>query len=214
MLSKYDRVIVLEDDIVTSKFFLRFMNEALECYKNTHEVVSISGYIYRIETGLPSTFLLRGTDCWGWATWRRGWSCFNPDGGVLLAQLCQRKLEFEFNYEGSVDYIDMLRAQVKGENDSWAIRWYAAAFLADKLTLYPGVSLVQNIGNDGSGSHAIATDWYEIALAGWNPDVGDIPVEENRAVRREVARHLWRRRRGGRLLARFPALWPLVSSLS
>ena len=43
--------------------------------------------------------------------------------------------------------------QIAGKNNSWAIRWYASAFLANKLTLYPGQSLVSNIGGDGSGTN-------------------------------------------------------------
>jgi len=46
----------------------------------------------------------------------------------------------------------MLEDQISGKNSSWAIRWYASAFLRDKLTLYPGRSLVRNIGYD-SGTH-------------------------------------------------------------
>ena len=83
IVNKYGKIIVLEDDLVTSRYFLRFMNEALEAYKNEPKVASIHGYIYPI-TNLPETFFIKGADCWGWATWNNKWSIFERDGKKLL----------------------------------------------------------------------------------------------------------------------------------
>ncbi|MDO8610865.1 MAG: glycosyltransferase, partial [bacterium] len=60
ILKKHEQVIVLEDDIVTSPFFLKYMNEALEKYKNNNNVASIHGYIYPVDISLPETFFLQG----------------------------------------------------------------------------------------------------------------------------------------------------------
>ena len=43
ILKRYSKVIVLEDDLISNKYFLRYMNENLEYYKNS-EVASIHGY--------------------------------------------------------------------------------------------------------------------------------------------------------------------------
>ena len=66
--SEYGRVIVVEDDLVTSPHFLRFMNEGLALYEPEERVISIHGYVYPVKAELPETFLLHGADCWGWAT--------------------------------------------------------------------------------------------------------------------------------------------------
>ena len=66
VVNKYGRVIVLEDDLVTSPYFLIYMNKALDIYKNDDMVASIHGYIYPVKKALPETFFLRGADCWGW----------------------------------------------------------------------------------------------------------------------------------------------------
>ena len=81
IVNKYGRVIVVEDDLVTSRYFLRFMNEALKRYDKVPKVMHISGYIYPInKAALPSTFFLLGkTSCWGWATWKRAWKYFDND---------------------------------------------------------------------------------------------------------------------------------------
>ena len=165
VLQQSDRVIVLEDDMVTSPHFLSYMNDALERYAEDKSVASIHGYIYPITQPLQEAFFIPGADCWGWATWKRGWECFNSDGQYLLDELKRRKLIRAFDFNGTFPYSKMLEDQIKGKNDSWAIRWYASAFLAGKLTLYPGRSLVQNIGNDNSGTHCGETDTYDTVLS-------------------------------------------------
>lgn len=165
VLKVHERVIVLEDDIVTSPYFLTYMNEALEKYAYDDRVVSIHGYVYPVGQPLPEAFFLRGADCWGWATWSRGWSCFNSDGKFLLNELRRKKLINEFNFNGEYSFSSMLNDQINGRNDSWAVRWHASAFLANKLTLHPGRSLVHNIGNDGSGTHCDTTDQCDSVLS-------------------------------------------------
>lgn len=154
-VNEYGKVIVLEDDLVTSPYFLQYMNDGLDMYENDHAVASIHGYIYPVDsTGLPETFFIKGADCWGWATWKRAWDCFEPDGKKLLAELENKKLTYSFDFDGSYNYTKMLKGQIAGKNNSWAVRWYASAYLQNMLTLYPSRSLVRNIGQDCSGTHS------------------------------------------------------------
>jgi hypothetical protein len=185
---KYEQVIVLEDDLVTSPYFLNYMNDGLEKYKNEPEVISIHGYVYPIEETLPEIFFLKGADCWGWATWQRGWQLFEANGQKLLDELEQRKLTHQFDFDGSYPYTKMLKNQIAGKNNSWAIRWYASAFLHNKLTLYPGCSLVHNIGMDGSGAHCSATDVFSGNLANYPIQIKDIFPEENLSARCAIAK--------------------------
>src|SRR5258707_5432762 len=108
----HGRVIVVEDDLVTSPFFLRYMNESLELYENCLEVISIHGYIYPVNQSLPETFFIRGADCWGWATWQRGWDMFDPNGTSLLAELQSRSLTQAFDFNGTMGYTEMLRQHI------------------------------------------------------------------------------------------------------
>jgi hypothetical protein len=179
VLRKHERVIVMEDDLVTSPFFLRYMNEALEYYKDDDRVASIHGYVYPTLLPLPETFFLRGADCWGWATWRRGWALFNPNGRELLSRLQAGGELGEFDFEGAHAYTTMLKDQIRGANNSWAIRWYASAFLENKLTLYPGRSLVINIGIDNSGTNCGTTDTFDVSSSNSPIRVGGIPVEDS-----------------------------------
>jgi hypothetical protein len=153
ILSAFETVIVLEDDLVTSPFFLEFMNEGLSIYEHDINVISIHGYLPPVSEKLPNTFFLRGADCWGWATWKRGWNLFQPDGSALLKGIIESGQTRQFEFDGSYPFVQMLMDQIAGKTNSWAIRWYASAFLANKYTLYPGKSLLSNIGGDGSGTN-------------------------------------------------------------
>jgi hypothetical protein len=189
-VNEHGRVIVLEDDLVSSPYFLKFMNEALEFYRDKEEVISIHGYVYPVGATLPETFFLKGADCWGWGTWKRGWDLFEPDGKKLLSELRDRGLEKGFDFNGSYPYTKMLEDQISGKNDSWAIRWYASAFIQDKLTLYPGRPLIKNIGTDASGTHLGKTEIYDVDVSREPVTIKGIPIEENEFAKKEIERYL------------------------
>ncbi|WP_448488520.1 glycosyltransferase family 2 protein [Polynucleobacter sp.] len=179
IMRSYGSAIILEDDLVVSPFFLKYMNQALELYKEDSMVAAINGYSLPVGTNLPETFFLKGADCWGWATWRRAWSLFNPDGASLLSEINSRGLTREFNLDGYYPYVKMLENQVKGRNQSWAIRWQASVFLKGMMTLYPGHSLVRNIGNDNSGVHCNATSDFDVQLSCRSIEVNRVPIIES-----------------------------------
>jgi putative methyltransferase (TIGR04325 family) len=153
VFERHDKVVVLEDDMETSPCFLDYMNSSLVKYKNEDSVFSIHGYIYDIE-GLPDSFFMKGSDCWGWATWRNRWSGFvehfdSPDFSDFVLEN-----GFKFDLSGAYPFTDLLLGSIYGENQSWAIRMHAYAYSKSLLGLFPGKTLVKNIGNDGSGVHS------------------------------------------------------------
>ena len=163
IVNKHGRIIVLEDDLVTSPYFLKFMNESLKIYEKEKQVASVHGYIYPIED-LPDTFFIKGADCWGWATWKNKWDIFEPDGQKLLNELTVKNLAKEADFNDTYGFTRMLKDQINGKNNSWAIRWYMSAFLKNMVTLYPGKSYVQNIGFDSQGTHCGELDVFNVSL--------------------------------------------------
>lgn len=186
IINNYRKAIVLEDDLVTSPYFLKYMNEALDKYEHINSVACISGYIYPINN-LPDLFFIKGADCWGWATWKRAWDLFETDGQKLLNELIEKKLTKQFDLNNSYPYTKMLQEQISGINNSWAIRWLASAFLKNKLCLYPGKSLVNNIGTDGSGSHPGETDVYTTIPKNKPVFFTDIKIEENKNALKKIS---------------------------
>jgi hypothetical protein len=206
VLADHERVVVVEDDLVVSPDFLRYLNAGLDLYAADAEVVSIHAYVVPVQAALPQSFFLRGADCWGWATWRRGWAVFEPDGAALLQRLRDTGQVRAFDLDGAYPYSQMLERQVSGEIDSWAVRWYASAFLAGTLTLYPGRSLVENVGQDGSGTHSVATRTHAAVSGRLTGPLERVAVVESAAARAEIVRTLAREHgthRAG-LLSRLP----------
>lgn len=194
VINQYGRVIVLEDDLVTSPYFLKFMNDGLSTYGDEDSVISICGYMYPITKKHTDIIFLRIADCWGWATWKRGWDLFVANGKELYSALKDRKLLVKFNLDGAFDYTKMLKRQIQGRNDSWAVRWYASALLREKISLYPRQSLVMNIGQDGSGRHRGVIDYFKTELLNESVVVRKVPTFEDGTVIREIESFLRRQR--------------------
>ena len=156
IINEYGKVIVLEDDLVTSNYFIRYMNEALDFYEKNDSIWSISGYNLPIE--IPNNYkqevYLSYRGCsWGWATWKDRWNTVDwkvEDYKSFKHSFFKRK---KLNRGGS-DMSQMLDAQMEGKCDSWAIRWCYEQSKQNKYTIYPVKSLVDNQGLDGSGTHS------------------------------------------------------------
>jgi hypothetical protein len=191
VLGLRETVIVVEDDIVVSPYFLRFMNDGLRLYRDAPRVGNISGYCYPVSEPTPETYFILGADCWGWATWRDRWRKYNADGPALLAELKARGLDHAFDFDGATGFVRMLEDQIAGRNDSWAVRWHASCYLANLLILYPGRALAQNIGHDGSGTHSsVSDDSLNVSLSPAPVAVGGIKIEES-AQGREAIRQFF-----------------------
>lgn len=188
VVNEHGKVIVLEDDLITSPYFLTFMNNVLDRYDQEEKIAHVQGFCFPLQ-GLPDAFLIKWTGSWGWATWKRAWDLFNPDGEALLTEIMKKKLNREFDFNGNYPFTRMLRRQVNGENDSWAIRWNASLFLNNRLSVNAGKSLVQNIGFDGSGRHSGRDEIYTTPLH-MSALSSEIPrIEENMIARKAFEKY-------------------------
>jgi hypothetical protein len=189
VLLKENKIIILEDDTLLSPNFLEYMNKGLDIYEKEEKVASIHGYIYPIKEKLPSTFFLKGADCWGWGTWKRAWNKYNNNANELLNLLKAHPDLEQFDFEGYGGYVKMLNESRIGKNDSWAIKWYASAFLEEMYTLYPGKTLVKNIGMDGSGTHGGLNKKVRNQKLDHNIIIEKIQIEDNKMARREFIKY-------------------------
>ncbi len=159
IIKQYGKVIVLEDDIVTGKYFLRFMNESLEQYKNEDKIWHISGWRYPVKTKLYDTAYIYPTmNCWGWATWSDRWQYFEKDPSHLIS-IFTPKMREKFNADGAYPgFWEQIESNASGKLNTWAIFWYAAIFLHNGFCVGPTSSLVKNIGIDASGTNVTAIE--------------------------------------------------------
>lgn len=153
IVNEYGKIIVLEDDLVTSPYFLKFMNEALEFYKDKDKVWHISGWNYPIETdGLDDVFLWRLMNCWGWATWADRWKHYEKDVDKTIEDFSSDEIK-RFNIDGAENFWGQVVSNKEEKINTWAIFWYATIFKKNGLCLNPSQTFVENIGHDGSGIH-------------------------------------------------------------
>ena len=198
VLESADSVIVLEDDLLVAPLFLTYMQTSLRKYSSEESVVSIHGYTYPGVGQGNKCFFLKGADCWGWATWRDRWKEVNWDTPSLIHQISSTNRIREFDLDNTANYSVMLEQQFHGEIDSWAIRWHASAYLDEKITLYPPVSFVNNVGSDGSGTHGRSTAFTIESFAAVLPEYPDRIEEFGEArerlkifYKKNLKRDLW-----------------------
>lgn len=188
-------VIVLEDDIVTRKGFLRYMNEALQTYADDDRVMHISGMVYGTPQSVPAegTSFLRVLSCHGWATWKRAWKYYCHDVDILLKKLEEQNIsKDQFDIEGNGHFYAQLIANQTGKLHTWAVRWYSSWLIAGGYTLFPHRSLLTNIGHDQTGTHSSASFYSGDTVEYLK--VAKITVTENDTLRHEID-DIWRKGR-------------------
>jgi len=187
VVNQYGKVIVLEDDLVTSPYFLKYMNEALIKYEDIEKVMHIAGYMFPIKKeGLPDTFFLKPTTCWGWATWKRAWKFFERNPQKQITALSKEQIK-DFNLNNSYDYWVQVVLNYKGKLHTWAIFWYLSVYLRGGLSLYPRDSLIKNIGTDGTGTNfPVKVDFLETDLSEKENWVFSEQIEEHPIARKRL----------------------------
>jgi hypothetical protein len=163
IINKYEKVIVLEDDLITSPNFLDFMNQALDFYNNIENIQSINGFSLKINTSPINGdiyFQLRPFP-WGWATWKKYWdvSIFNIDKIKKIIEDNFKILKIYNDVCGN-DMETMLKASISGKNNSWYVRWVFDHFINKRYSVFPIYSKVQNIGFADNATHCTGINIY------------------------------------------------------
>jgi hypothetical protein len=182
IINNHGCVIVLEDDIVTSPGFLKFMNDALSFYKDEDKVMHICAYFWPTLHVMQKTLFVQNAGAWGWGTWKRAWQHFEPDAAELHRRLKESgKLEDFKALMWGEPYLQLMQ-NINQQKKTWAVKWNTLIYLKQGLCLLPGKSLVNNIGNDGSGTNKDLTDFYYCKELAAN-----IPVEKIALANTEIA---------------------------
>jgi len=178
IIEKYGKVIVLEDDLITSPNFLDFMNQALDYYERIKILKSINGYGFKIKDhSFYDVHYQTRTYSWGWATWVDRWNKSIFSKTYIKNNLSAAILK-DYNLKCGQDASKMLLRSLNNQNDSWYATWFFSHFLEKKLSVYPFVSKVNNIGFSESGTHCktintnvICFDKGTVRKFNFNPDI-------------------------------------------
>lgn len=164
VIAEYGKVIVLEDDLVTSPNFLNFMNQSLDFYESNNRIFSISGYTMDLpllnDYSADFYYAYRASS-WGWGTWKDRWEKVDWTASGYKSTLLNPISHLRFMRGGS-DMPYMLWKQMNGKIDSWAIRWCYNQFINNQLTVYPTVSKLRNIGFGQEATHTKNTKRFFI----------------------------------------------------
>ena len=190
LVNQNGKVIVLEDDVVPNKGFLKYMNDALSFYNNNKRVMHISAYMYpHHETQLPETFFYSlPYPGGGWATWQRAWLHYKDDANFLYEYFDKNSLWDKLNTAGGNFFQSQLENNAIGQLDTWFIKWHATLVIQKGLTLFPRYSLTHNIGFDNSGVHCGITTKFDNQVLAKYISVKKIPVKENQKAERIIKR--------------------------
>jgi hypothetical protein len=178
ILEREERVVVMEDDLVSAPSFLEFVNRGLEAYQDDARIFSVSGYVYPYQPPkgyTASVLLFPRASTWGWATWRNRWQQADWRKDRFDDILAQHEMIKKLN-QGGEDLSTMLKLQSQGKINSWGIRWCLTHAQAEAYGLFPAVSLIRNIGLDGSGVHCKSTSDYEVLMADF-PSNKELPLD-------------------------------------
>ncbi len=176
VFEKYDAVIVLEDDCVPAVNFISFMNQCFEKYEKDENVYSVSGYAYpvNLKKGKYDIYGCGRISSWGWGTWKNRWDTYEKDYEFVKRMKKEEKASKNLAIWGR-DLEEMLIGNVRGNCDSWAVFWALGVILRNGVCINPYVSLIKNIGLDGTGEHCSVTDKFDVALADTDKEIYDLP---------------------------------------
>ena len=188
IIDKYEKVIVLEDDLITSRNFLCYMNQALDFYENDERIFAISGYtgnLPSLEKLEDEGYLSYRPSSWGWATWKREW--IKNDWKVKdFDAFIQNKNAIKTFNRGGIDMTRMLIHCIEGKNHSWAIRWSYTMYKLDKYCFYPKISKVQNVGFGEDATNCKGIDIYQTDLD--NSDNCNFKFNKNIEVNHKITK--------------------------
>ncbi|MFE0299524.1 glycosyltransferase [Priestia megaterium] len=188
VINEHNKVIVLEDDLVTHPSFLNYMNQALSFYENRSNIWSISGYTPNIE--LPNNYkddiflTLRGSS-WGWATWKNRWDNVKWEWKEEdFKEFASKKTSLDLIGE---DIYHLTNDYKNGFIDSWAIRWTNTQFDLKKFTVFPRYTFIQNEGFGGDSTHGSLNDKFKTELPNIQIEIKLNEVEYNKKIERLYA---------------------------
>lgn len=196
IMELHGKAIILEDDIVTSPYFLTYMNEALHLFENRLDIGAINAYAidFLSKNDFPEYFLIYNSDCWGWATWKDRWKDYIHDAKFLKDQLIKLNKLHLFEFGGHIPILD---AQIEGRIDTWDVQWHAVNIIQNRKSVFSKHTFIQNIGQDGSGTHytivpenmdehKVPLNMYDVSLANF---ILDNPLEFIPRIEKKFRKH-------------------------
>lgn len=160
VVNKYGRVIVIEDDILVSRTFLRYMDEALDLYQDDSRIWCINAYVnermqvpraYRHDVYLTHRFM-----CFGWATWKDRWNAVDHEL-KCWPEFSAHPDNLKFMHDCSTALYAGLQYQLNKPPDTWDVQCSFHLARTRMFSINPRYPLTKNNGS-GAGVHSLRFD--------------------------------------------------------
>lgn len=157
-----DRLIIIEDDIVTTPDFFRFCNEMLEYYKDDTRVHRVAGMCHMGEyKKSPYSYGFTDvTSCWGWATWKRVWDDMDYSMSFMDNSYVMNCFISNARYKREAKSLVKTGKERKkildkgGSLSAWTFQYDMSNFLNNRLGITPTKNLISCIGLNSESVHA------------------------------------------------------------
>lgn len=151
---RVDRAIILEDDCLPSEGFFEFCGELLDMYQDDARIGMITGVNYRAcssGTHGSTYFGSRHASIWGWATWRRAFSGYDPAMSAWRATVGPPDIRSWFtDWRSRMLHTTMFDLGSEGGIETWDIAWCLHMARRRMISLVPAANLISNIGIEGT----------------------------------------------------------------
>ena len=157
IFSKYNRLIMFEDDNIFSPDFLNFVNKGLNIYQEREDIFSVSGYQYPIimPPGYKKDiYLWQGFSAWGVGIWKEKWEKVDWEEEKALKSIRQflKNYKAVYQHQKTANHyfpaILKMVEQNRLHGDGYLSLYQ---FLNNMYSVFPVTSRVRNMGHDGSG---------------------------------------------------------------
>lgn len=165
--------IILEDDCLPNTSFFYFCEQMLIRYRKDERFMAISGtnIFPKLNTD-GDYFVSKYPLMWGWATWARAWSKYDPDINSWSDQRKSRWLEtldlgglsFRLTWQEIFDKTNLLKEKATW----WDYQWIYSCWVSNGWSIIPSRNLVSNIGFQESATHTFKIDPYRSNLKRYN----------------------------------------------
>ncbi|SER84545.1 glycosyltransferase [Pedobacter rhizosphaerae] len=157
----YERFIIVEDDLIVSSNYIKFLSDALEFYQHDLSVFCVTAYVFPVNyQDYPYDTIVYKRFCsYGWAGWGNRLPAVIWEE-TALKQLMKNSPNFKsrLNAEGH-DLVRMLKKQIKGKISTWDIQMQVHVAENRLKVIYPTLSKVSNIGFDEESTNTSGVNY-------------------------------------------------------
>ncbi len=161
--NNYDRFIIVEDDLVVTPNYIKYLLDGLDFYKNEKSVFCVTGFCFPIQIkNYPYDSIIANRFCsYGWASWsdRVKNVVWDKQG---LSHIIQTSANFKsrLNKEG-MDLYRMVEKEINGTISTWDIQMQVHVSEHQYKVVYPIISKGTNIGFDNESTNTFGVDYLQ-----------------------------------------------------